>query len=75
MPPEKDVGDFISQLFVTCCQVCDRMNNAIYGSLYCSEMVVLEESHLEAYKAVNAVNIAVQRSSSRAFSRTATDQP
>ena len=49
-------------------------NYARYGALYWSEMVVLEESHPEAYKAVNTGNFAVQLSSSRAFSQTPTDQ-
>ena len=36
--------------------------------------MVLEESHPEAYKAVNAENFAVKRSSSKSFSQTPTDQ-
>ena len=52
----------------------NRTNYARYGALYWSEMVVLEESHPEAYKAVNTGNFAAQRSSSRAFSQTPTDQ-
>ena len=36
--------------------------------------MVSEESHLEAYKTVNVGKFAVQRSSTRAFSQTPTDQ-
>ena len=36
--------------------------------------MVLEATHLEAYKAVNAGNFVVQRSSSKIFSETPTDQ-
>ena len=55
-------------------QAYDRTNYTRYSALYWSEMVILEESHPEAYKAVNAGNFAVQRSSTRAFSQTPTDQ-
>ena len=51
-------------------QAYDRTNYSRYSALYWSEMVVLEESHPEAYKAVKAGNFAVQRSSKRAFSQT-----
>ena len=37
-------------------------------------MVVLEESHTEAYKAVKAGNFAIQQSSERAFSQSSIDQ-
>ena len=50
-------------------QAYDRTNYARYSALYWSEMVILEESHPEAYKAVNAGNFTVQQSSLRAFLR------
>ena len=56
------------------CQAYDRTNYARYGALCWGEMVVFEASHLEAYNAVNAGNFVVQRSSSKAFSQTPTDQ-
>ena len=42
------------------CQAYDRTNYARYGALSLSEMVVLEASHPEAYKAVNAGHFVVQ---------------
>ena len=78
MPPENDVGDFISQLFVTC----------RHGSRHMTERILQDMVHFIGVKSwfwkrvirkptkqlINAGNFAVQRSSSRAFSQTPTDQ-